>query len=206
MYKIIRDFLSQEEGVLILDWVNNMKNDDVLCLKNNHMKEIGKYLNGVSTIFDISKTDLTKYITNYQSTTNVSNDSLPHFFEEIITRMCIELNLPKENLYLQVIDMEVGGKINAHYDASIDGYINYKCNISVLSDDYKFYLGKDILEISQSDLYSFEASLYRHWTDEFKTRRLLLSFGFILPYSALNRSESDPRIRLSKRIQMYFQK
>jgi hypothetical protein len=55
-------------------------------------------------------------------------------------------------------------------------------------------------------MYCFEASLYKHWTPEpFNSRRVMLSFGFVLPYEALNRSEDDPRVRLSKRIERYFQ-
>jgi hypothetical protein len=62
------------------------------------------------------------------------------------------------------------------------------------------------LKITESDLYYFEASLYKHWTEEFNSRRVILSFGFALKYEELNRSENDPRIRLSKRIEKYFQK
>jgi hypothetical protein len=102
--------------------------------------------------------------------------------------------------------MNRGGKISPHYDASIDGYINYKCNISVLSEDYELFLDKDVIQINQGDLYGFEASLYKHWTNEFKSRRVFLSFGFILPYDVLDRKENDARIRLSKRIERYFQK
>ena len=102
--------------------------------------------------------------------------------------------------------MQSGGKISPHYDAAIDGFINYKCNISVLSEDYNFYMGDDVINVSEGDMYCFEASLYKHWTDEFKSRRLFMSFGFMLPYQILNRNDDDPRIRLSKRIEKYFQK
>jgi len=54
-------------------------------------------------------------------------------------------------------------------------------------------------------MYCFEASLYKHWTKEFKSRRVFLSFGFILPYKILGRTEDDPRVRLSKRIEKHFQ-
>ncbi len=91
-------------------------------------------------------------------------------------------------------------------DVSKDGYINYKCNISVLAEDYNFYVDKDILRISASDMYCFEASLYKHWTDEFLSRRIFLSIGFLTPYNILGRSEDDPNIRLSKRIEKYFMK
>jgi hypothetical protein len=101
--------------------------------------------------------------------------------------------------------MNRGGKINPHYDAAIDGHINYKCNISVLSEDYDIFIGDEKELINQSDLYCFEASLYKHWTNEFNSRRIFLSFGFIIPYSTVNRDENDPRVRLSKRISKYFQ-
>jgi hypothetical protein len=75
-----------------------------------------------------------------------------------------------------------------------------------LSEDYQIFIGEDTLNISETDLYCFEASLYKHWTNEFKSRRVFLSFGFILPYENLGRDENDPRVRLSQRIYKYFQK
>jgi len=88
----------------------------------------------------------------------------------------------------------------------MDGYINYKCNISVLSEDYDLFIDKESVKVQETDLYGFEASLYKHWTNEFNSRRVFLSFGFVLPYEILNRSKNDPRVRLSKRIEKYFQK
>jgi hypothetical protein len=74
-----------------------------------------------------------------------------------------------------------------------------------LSEDYDFFLDKEILKIQETDLYCFEASLYKHWTNEFNSRRVFLSFGFILKYEDLGRDINDPRVRLSKRIEKYFQ-
>jgi hypothetical protein len=68
------------------------------------------------------------------------------------------------------------------------------------------FLDKDVIEIREGDLYGFEASLYKHWTNEFKSRRIFLSFGFLLPYDVVGRTETDVRVRLSKRIERYFQK
>jgi hypothetical protein len=136
----------------------------------------------------------------------VSNDPLPDFIHVIIDRISNELNLPKENIFLQAVDMNKGGKINPHYDASLDGYVNYKCNISILSEDYDFYVGDEMVNIEETDMYCFEASLYKHWTNEFNSRRIFLSFGFVLTYDEVNRKITDPRVRLSKRIERYFQK
>ncbi len=156
-------------------------------------------------MFDISNTNLTNYITKFQSISDVSKDCLPYFIYDIIERICKKFEFKKDNIFLQAVDMNKGGKINPHYDASIEGYINYKCNISVLSDEYEIFIGNEKIKINQGDLYGFEASLYKHWTKEFNSKRVFLSFGFILPYKELNRTENDPRVRLSIRIEKYFQ-
>ena len=203
-YKIKKKFITKDEVYQIVNWidsVNHIGNDS-----NHHLSELSKVLNGKSFIFDISNTELTNYITKFQSISDVSTESLPEFIYDIIDRISIEFNFPKENIFLQAVDMNKGGKINPHYDAAIDGYVNYKCNISVLSDDYDFFIDKNSITIEETDLYGFEASLYKHWTNEFNSRRVFLSFGFLLKYEDLNRDIDDPRVRLSKRIEKYFQK
>ena len=202
-YKLKKNFITKDEVNQIVDWidsVNHNGNDS-----NHHLTELSKTLNGKSYIFDISNTQLTNYITKFQSISDVSKEPLPDFIYKIIDRISEEFNFPKDNIFLQSVDMNKGGKINPHYDASIDGYVNYKCNISVLSEDYDLFLDKESIKIQETDLYGFEASLYKHWTNEFNSRRVFLSFGFILPYEVLNRTENDPRVRLSKRIEKYFQ-
>lgn len=97
-------------------------------------------------------------------------------------------------------------EINPHYDASLSGFINYKCNISVLAERYDFFIDNDVVSIDEGDLYCFEASLYKHWSNKFNFKRILLSFGFVLTYEELDRTENDPRVRLSKRIERYFMK
>jgi len=203
-YKTIKKFITKDEVNQVVNWidsVNHNGNDS-----NHHLTELSKTLNGKSYIFDISKTPLTNYITKFQSISDVSNETLPEFIYKIIDRISEKFNFPKDNVFLQAVDMNKGGKINPHYDASIDGYINYKCNISVLSEKYDFFIDKESINIEETDLYGFEASLYKHWTNEFNSRRVFLSFGFILPYGVLNRTENNPRVRLSKRIEKYFQK
>ena len=203
-YKIIKNFISDDESNQIVNWIesiNHTGNDS-----NHHLTELSKDLNGKSYIFDISNTPLTNYITKFQSISDVSKDILPSFIYKIIDRISEEFNYPKDNIFIQAVDMNKGGKINPHYDASINGYINYKCNISVLSEDYYLFLDKDKIKIQETDLYGFEASLYKHWTEEFNSRRVFLSFGFIVPYSVVGRTENDPRVRLSQRISKYFQK
>jgi hypothetical protein len=202
-YKIKKKFITKDESNQIVEWIGSVshKGND----SNYHLTELSKTLNGKSYMFDISNTPLTNYITKFQSISDVSKESLPDFIDNIIERISKELNLKKDNVYLQAVDMNKGGKINPHYDVSIDGYINYKCNVSVLSEDYDFFIDKESIKVEETDLYCFEASLYKHWTNEFNSRRIFLSFGFVMKYEDLGREINDPRIRLSKRIEKYFQ-
>ena len=203
-HKIIKNFISDSEAEQILKWVEINGLSPESTDPNHHLKEIAKSINGISMIFDMSNTNITKYITKFQSVHKVKG-VVPDFIKNISDRVADLNQLPKEHIFLQVIDMKKGGKINPHYDASISGYINYKCNISVVSEDYDIFIGDTSAKIEEKDLYCFEASLYRHWTNEFNSRRVFLSFGFIIPYSVMGRTENDPRIRLSKRIEKYFQ-
>ena len=203
-YKIVKNFISDDEVKLIVDWVDSLNPEE--GDPNYHLSEISKTLKGKSCIIDISNTELTNYITNFQSVSKVSKQEVPTIIKTIFKRISEENNLPLDNIFIQAVDMNKGGKIQPHYDASLDGYINYKCNISVLSEDYKIFIGDSSPVIEQKDLYCFEASLYKHWTEEFNSRRVFLSFGFIVPYDVVGRNEDDPRVRLSKRITKYFQK
>lgn len=202
-YKIVKNFISYKEVKDILAWIDTLKNEEFKA--NHHLTELSKTLNGNSYIFDISQTKETEYIANFQSIGEVRKEPLPDFIMGIIDRISTTIGLPKNHLFLQAVDMNKGGKIDPHYDASLDGLINYKCNVSVLSEDYNLYLDKTHVSVSQKDLYCFEASLYKHWTNEFNSRRVFLSFGFLIPYSTTGRNENDPRVRLSQRIQKYFQ-
>lgn len=202
-YKIIRKFITKDEGNQIVNWIETLKH--VGDKSNHHLTEISKSLNGKSYIFDISNTPQTNYITKFQSISDVSYDILPEFIHRLIDRISESFNFPKDNIFMQAVDMQSGGKIDKHYDVSVDGYINYKCNISVLSEDYDFFIDKESISVKETDLYGFEASLYKHWTNEFKTRRVFLSFAFVLKYEDLGRKITDPRVRLSKRIEKYFQ-
>jgi len=203
-YKIVKGFISDDEVSQIVSWVDslNPENGD----PNYHLSEISKALNGKSCIIDISNTELTNYVTNFQSVSKVSNQDVPQIIMTIFERISKENNIPLDNVFIQAVDMNKGGRIKPHYDAAVDGYINYKCNISVLSEDYKIFINESSPTIQQKDLYCFEASLYKHWTKEFNSRRVFLSFGFLVPYTILGRSDNDPRVRLSQRIEKFFQK
>jgi hypothetical protein len=203
-YKIFKNFINEKEASRIVDWVSSLGFEK--GTPNLHLDQLSKTLNGSSNMFDISNTELTNYISNFQSVAGVRHDLMPDFISDIIERIGKTVGIPTSHVFLQAVDMAKGGTIQKHYDAAIDGYVNYKCNISVLAEDYKFCIDDTTLLIKQGDMYCFEASLYKHWTPEpFNSRRVMLSFGFVLPYEVLNRSKDDPRVRLSKRIEKYFQ-
>lgn len=202
-HKIIKNFIEKSEVDKILFWVDSLSVTELTA--NHHLREITKVLNGNSFIFDISQTKETSYITNFQKRDYVRTEGVPDFIINLIDRISDTIGLPKNHLFLQAVNMHKGGRIAPHYDSSIDGLINYKCNLSIVSEDYSLFTDKFEIPVQQTDLYCFEASLYKHWTNEFNSRRVFLSFGFLVPYETLGRSEDDYRVRLSRRISKYFQ-
>ena len=199
-FKIIKNFISNNEKNVIIDFVNSIKIDQKI--ENKHIINIAKNLNGNSYMFDMSKSDISSKLASYQSSKNICDIQLPEIFHHIADRIGID----KSNLFLQIIDMNRGGIIKPHYDSSVSGFVNYKCNVSILSDDYNITIGENSYNISEGDLYCFEASLYKHYTrKEFNNRRILLSYAFIVKYEYLGWSINDPIVRMSERIQKYFQ-
>ena len=204
-HKIIRSFLDKKTRNEVVDYVDKI--NESITLNDHHLKYLVSKLNGNSYMYDISKTELTNKITSFQSGGYVMKEDLPKVFIELRDKISKELSIPTTHSFLQIVDMNNEGTIERHYDASFDGYINYKCNISVSSKDYDFCIDKEKIEVKETDMYCFEASLYKHWTpNKFDSRRILLSFGFLIPYEDLNRNSEDPRVRLSRRIEKYFQK
>ena len=202
-HKVIKNFLSPDERNEIITWVNSIRVNQTII--NHHIAEVRKNLNGNSYMFDISKTKETIEICKFQSSDNVIDEKIPDIIYDIVNRISLEIKAPQNKVFFQVINMKKGGKVKPHYDATVDGFVNYKCNISIISENYDFYVDRDIINVDEGDLYCFEASLYKHWSEEFKFDRILLSFGFVLSYEELGRHINDPRVRLSRRILKYFQ-
>ena len=204
---VIRNFISEEEGLLIKKFVDGLETSN-LEISNPHINEVHGELNGYSWIYDITKTEVSSYISTFQSSDNVLDGyELPQIFFTIKDRISAKLRIPDNNVFLQIIKQDCGGRIKKHYDTGYPSYINYKCNIAIQSEsEYDLFIEEDKLTINQSDLYCFEASLYKHWTEQFKEERILLSYAFGLKYSDLGRVEDDPRCRMSRRMVKYFQK
>lgn len=199
-----KGFLTKEEREEVLSFIEFLKLDFVPS--NPHLKELLGRLNGMSYMFDLSKSELSAKISDYQSSGSTLDLELPPVFHQLARRISETIDISNSNSFLQIVSMNQGGIIGPHYDAAFDGYINYKCNISVLSEPYAFRVDDESIDVEEGDLYCFEASLYKHWTPQpFSSRRVLLSFGFMLKYEDLNRTVNDPRVRLSRRIEKYFQ-
>lgn len=205
-FKNFSDFLSESERNDILNFVLNfdLNLDEI---QNFHIKTVRSELKGKSFMFNIDETKVSNYLSEFQSGSQVFDRSLlPETIINLKEKISQKCEIELENCFLQIIKMKSGGKIRKHYDSTLPGFINYKCNISLLSDDYILFTNVENISVKQNDLYCFEASLYRHWTEEFKSDRILLSFGFGLPLEKLGRKSSDPRVRMSQRIFKYFQK
>jgi hypothetical protein len=200
----IENFISESDKNEVISYVRKFKRD--VKIDNIHIKSVASKLSGNSFMFDITRTELSTKLATFQSSDNLINLDLPQIFYDILDRISTTLAINKDHVFLQILVQDSGGYIHPHYDSTIDGYITYKCNISIKSEDYILFVDGNELNIKEGDLYCFEASLYKHWTNPFSRERIILSCGFILPYEDLGRDESCPRIRLSKRIQKYFQK
>lgn len=201
--KKISGFISNSEKFEILSFIDTLENKSDIT--NKHISQVASNLNGQSYMFDITKSDKSQKLSKFQSSDNLIHNDLPEIFLSILDRISNRINISKSDVFLQILDQKSGGLIYPHYDSAIDGFITYKANISVLSENYQLCVEDNLFDIQESDLYLFEASLFKHWTKEFNSRRVILSYGFILPYRDLSRDENDPRVRLSKRIVKYFQ-
>ena len=204
-HKIVHDFLTETEREELINYVNDLS--FVSSIDNVHIKTVAEKLNGSAYMFDLSETSISNYLSTFQSSGNlISKNLLPLLIFGIKKRIAEALCLSDEHCFLQIIDMNKGGKITPHYDTAFTDHITYKCNISLLSHPFTLYVDKHEINIRENDLYCFEASLFKHHTNEFKSRRILLSYGFSVPISAMNRTENDVRVRLSNRIFNHFQK
>jgi len=203
--KITPNFIDTQDRWEVLKFINDLKKPSNE-ISNHHIKEVLESTLGESHIYDLTQTEVSRYVSSFQSSNNsLFRENLSPIFISLWNRISNHLSLDKTHCFLQIVKMDSGGRITPHYDTSYMGYITLKCNISVISDRYEIWLDNTPYSIEQGDLYCFEASLYKHWTDEFKNPRLLLSYGFLVPYSRMSRDTKDPRVRMSQRIFKYFQ-
>lgn len=192
--KIVKDFITNSHRESILDWILNTTFASQGHNRKNS-ESISNELNGFTALYDFSKTELSKYIAEFHG----------EYIDEEPPQLLIDLKnqiaFSDEHAYVQVIVLNKNGKIIPHYDASVNGYINYKCNIVIdgpVNDI--IYVNKVPNVVNKGDLYCFEASLYKHWLEPVDSRRVVLSFGYLVTCDSLGWDKDAPRMKLSNRI------
>ena len=118
-YKIIKNFITKDEANQIINWLDSVNHTD--RDSNHHLTEISKISNSKSYMFDISNTELTNYITKFQSVSNVSGNDLPEFIYNINNRISENFKISKENMFLQAVDMNNGGRIKSNVSVILGG-------------------------------------------------------------------------------------
>jgi len=166
--KKVENFISSKEKEIIKSFVDGICLE--LNIENQHIKSVASKLKGKSYMIVITKTEISKELSKFQSSDNLIDLPLPNIFIELIDRISTDLNIDKSNVFLQILNQEGGGLIHPHYDSAINGYITYKCNVCVESSGYQLFIDKETLNVKESDLYCFEASLYKHWTEPFTSK------------------------------------
>jgi len=196
-FKRITEFISQEEVKLILEYTPCCNND---VIKNEHIRAIADATNGWTVLCDLTKSDVSKEVAEFQGDSTIVEE-VPTIFNELADRIALALNISKNHVFFQYISLGENGMVKKHYDAGKPGYITYKCNICISGPEEDVVWTDDSpLTIFPRDLYCFEANLYKHWMDSSESRRVHLSYGFLIPYSELGWQEDSPRIRMSNRI------
>lgn len=200
---IVLNFISEAEEQEIVQFARSYQpaHTDV---NNQHIKSVNDHLKGYSILKDMTETPVSSYLAKYQGDNTVVQ-TVPDIFYQIKDRIADTLKISKDHVYFQVGIIRAGGEVRPHYDAGMPGYVTYKCNVAVIGPaEDKIYIDKSHLTVQPRCLYAFEASLYKHWAEKCDCDRVLLSYGFMLPYQELGWTEDAPRIRLSKRIWAAF--
>jgi hypothetical protein len=201
--KKVENFISTEEAKEILDFslVNR-----AVQVENEHIKNINDAIAGWSITCDLTETDISKAISVFQGDRTLVK-SVPSIFYDLSHRIADRLTISRSNIFFQYIVVGSGGVIRKHYDAGIPGYVTYKCNICVSGPSQdSIHIDNTIMELTNRDLYAFEANLYKHWMDVSDTRRVQLSYGFILPCGDLGWEQDNPRVRLSNKLYERYMK
>lgn len=201
---LIDEFISPEEQALVLHFIQQYKLPQTQVINNIHINTLVSGLKGSSLSHNFSNSKESKEIARYQGSNEINQ--IDKIFLTIRDRIVSRLNITTRHSFLQIVQSKSGGEVRPHYDANVEGFINFKCNLCIEGSSYKFYVDTfPLLPVRERTLYTFEASLFKHWTDKFEDDRIILSYGFLLPYEDLNWRENDPRIRLSNRINKYLQ-
>jgi hypothetical protein len=128
--KLIKNFINTDDQSEMIFFINSLINQNK-SIENEHIRTVRNHLKGESFIWDISKTDTSNYLANFQSSGNLlDSNQLPQIFKDYIKKTSDKLEIDDSHTFLQIVTMNPGGKISTHYDTGYPGHINYKCNIN----------------------------------------------------------------------------
>jgi hypothetical protein len=203
-FKLIKDFISTTEQTEVLNYGELQQDVVYENIENIHVKAVNEQIKGSSITCDMTGTEISKAAAKYQGDTTCV-PFVPELFYNIKDRISNEIGINKEHVFFQFLQLKSGGAVPMHYDVSAPGYITYKCNIPVIGPETdEVYIDKSIFSFPMLSLYCFEANLYKHWANACAQKRIILSYGFIVPYADLGWKESDGRVRLSNKLWKIF--
>lgn len=202
-YKYISDLISESEREEILR-LGRQFEPNACEIANEHIRKINEGTKGFSILCDLTHTEVSETISNFQGDTT-SVEKVPEFFHEIADRISDKAGVSNDHFFFQYIVLGAGGGVPKHYDAGMPGYVTYKCNVCISGPDPDIlYVDKSEYNVCLGGLYCFEANLYKHWMRQSEFARVVLSYGFIVPLEELNYKDTDPRVRMSNRIWKSF--
>lgn len=192
------DFITSAEQQEIARYIRSYK-PEIAEVGNERVRYLTEETKGFSAVYDFTKTELSKKIALIQSDNRVLEE-VPPIFHELKRRIAEALNIKDADVFMQGILVGQDGRVAPHYDAAPHGYITYKCNVVISGPkDDTIYIDKEKITLNDLDLYAFEANFYKHSMDAAE-ERIVLSYGFILPYSDLGWDENSPRVKLSDKV------
>lgn len=198
MIRQVVNFISESERISLLDIIERHNHNNTIL--NDHIRSVNSKTNGYSVTYDISKSNKSQAITKFQGDSTVIDD-IDRSLIELSDKIIELLDIKSVDRFLQLIMLGENGEVPPHYDAGFRGYSTYKCNISVLGTLNLMISGSECV-LRQNDLQSFDANIYKHSVHASRTRRAVVSFGFLIPYSQLNIRQS--RMKLGDKISKKF--
>ncbi len=204
-FRLIEGFISMQEQDEILAYGNTQQEVVPTEISNIHVKAISEKLKGSSITCDMTGTEVSSAASKYQGDVTCVS-AVPQIFYDLKDKIANAININQEHVFFQFLTLNPAGKVPMHYDVAVPGFITYKCNVAVIGPEIdEIYIDKEVFSFPQHSLYCFEASLYKHWAIPSTSKRIVLSYGFMLPYADLGWDINDPRVKLSNRIWKKFQ-
>lgn len=204
--QVIKNFITDEQQQEIVAFVNSTTGIPRSPDEDLNVKHVNDQINGYSMINDMTKTEISTYVSDFQGGGGYI-DEIPQVFIDIKDKISTTLGISKDNVFIHILNMKRGGRITPHYDAGYPNYINFKCNVCVVGAvNYDLHVDNQTASVSEKSLYTFEANMFKHWVDPYDSPRILLSYGFLIPCEELGYvADSSPRVRLANRIWKYYQ-